>query len=92
MFKPRLARWKDDTAAISRVYETFLSEFPLCYGYWEKYATHKARLCTIDKVIEVYEEAVKAATYSVDLWTNYCSFAMQFYKDLDDVRRYFKFE
>lgn len=84
-----LLQLQDDSGATSRVYESFLSEYPLCYGYWEKYANHKARLCSVDQAVEVYEEAVKVATYSVNLWANYCSFGMQFYEDLDDVRRYY---
>ncbi|CAA6665292.1 unnamed protein product [Spirodela intermedia] len=84
-----LLQLQDDNSAISRVYESFLSEYPLCYGYWEKYANHKARF-SVDQAVEVYEEAVKVATYSVNLWANYCSFGMQFYEDLDDVRRLYE--
>ena len=79
---------QDDIEAISRAYESFLSEYPLCYGFWKKYANHKARLSSVDRVVDVYEEAVKVAPYSVDLWADYCSFGEQLYEDLGDVRRY----
>ncbi|GAV79580.1 hypothetical protein CFOL_v3_23045 [Cephalotus follicularis] len=80
----------DDLEKICLVYDSFLSEFPLCHGYWRKYADHKARLCTIDKVVEVFERAVQSATYSVGLWVDYCSFSMLVFEDPNDVRRLFK--
>lgn len=80
----------DDIEMIGLVYDSFLAEFPLCYGYWRKYAGHKARLCTIDKVVEVFERAVQSATYSVDVWFHYCSLSMTTFEDPHDVRRLFK--
>ncbi|PIA41432.1 hypothetical protein AQUCO_02200089v1 [Aquilegia coerulea] len=79
-----------DIEKISLVYENFLSEFPLCYGYWRKYAGHKARLCTVEKVVEVYERSVQSATYSIDLWVDYCSFGMLLFEDPVNVRRLFE--
>lgn len=78
---------QNDTERIFSVYDAFLSEFPLCYGYWKKYADHRARLGTIDKVVEVYERAVQSATYSVGLWVNYCSFGMLLFEDPVGIRR-----
>ncbi|KAK1297602.1 hypothetical protein QJS10_CPB15g01113 [Acorus calamus] len=80
----------NDIQQLSLVYDSFLSKFPLCYAYWRKYASHKARLCTIDKVIEVHERAVQSATYSVDVWVDYCGSAMLLFDDLADVRRLFE--
>ncbi|KAL6505253.1 hypothetical protein OROGR_025070 [Orobanche gracilis] len=75
---------------IRKVYSTFLTEFPLCYGYWKKYADHEARLSSLDKVAEVYEQAVQGVTYSVDMWLHYCVFAIGTYGDLDTIRRLFE--
>ncbi|CAK8543657.1 unnamed protein product [Lathyrus sativus] len=75
---------------IRRVYDAFLAEFPLCYGYWKKYADHEARLSSADKVVEVYERAVQGVTYSVDMWLHYCIFAISTYGDSDTVRRLFE--
>ncbi|CAA7390579.1 unnamed protein product [Spirodela intermedia] len=75
---------------IRGVYDAFLSEFPLCYGYWKKYADHEGRLGTVDKVVEVYERAVLAVTYSVDIWLHYCEFAIPTYDDPDTIRRLFE--
>ncbi|XP_057507970.1 pre-mRNA-processing factor 39-1-like isoform X2 [Actinidia eriantha] len=75
---------------IRKVYDAFLAEFPLCYGYWKKYADHEARLGSIEKVVEVYEQAVQGVTYSVDIWLHYCVFAINTYGDLETIRRLFE--
>ncbi|KAM3213756.1 hypothetical protein ACQJBY_066269 [Aegilops geniculata] len=74
---------------IRKVYDAFLAEFPLCFGYWKKYADHEGRLDGVNKVFEVYERAVLAVTYSVDIWCNYCQFAISTYNDPDVIRRLF---
>ncbi|KAJ7977177.1 Pre-mRNA-processing factor 39 [Quillaja saponaria] len=81
---------EDNILKIRKVYDSFLAEFPLCYGYWKKYADHEARLGSIDKVVEVYERAVQGVTYSVDIWLHYCIFAISTYGDPDIVRRLFE--
>ncbi|KAL3647698.1 hypothetical protein CASFOL_008666 [Castilleja foliolosa] len=73
-----------------KVYDTFLAEFPLCYGYWKKYADHEARLGSVDKVVEVYERAVQGVTYSVDMWLHYCVFAIGTYGDPETIRGLFE--
>ncbi|XP_020681278.1 uncharacterized protein LOC110098711 isoform X2 [Dendrobium catenatum] len=80
----------DDIQKICFVYDSFLSEFPLCYGYWTRYAGHKARICTLNEVDELYERAVKIASYSVHLWLSYCNFAISSFEDPSDVRRLFQ--
>ncbi|KAE9602926.1 hypothetical protein Lal_00050182 [Lupinus albus] len=82
--------YPDDTEKICLVYDNFLSEFPLCYGYWRKYAAHMTHLCTIDKVVEIFEQAVSAATYSVGMWVDYCTFAISAFEDPSDIRRLFQ--
>ncbi|RVX19353.1 Pre-mRNA-processing factor 39 [Vitis vinifera] len=81
---------EDNILKIRRVYDAFLAEFPLCYGYWKKYADHEARLGSIEKVVEVYERAVQGVTYSVDIWLHYCIFAISTYGDPDTIRRLFE--
>ncbi|KAL6271342.1 hypothetical protein ACE6H2_028253 [Prunus campanulata] len=81
---------EDNILKIQKVYDAFLAEFPLCYGYWKKYADHEARLGSIDKVVEVFERAVQGVTYSVDIWLHYCIFAISTYGDPDTVRRLFE--
>ncbi|XP_059626092.1 pre-mRNA-processing factor 39-1 [Cornus florida] len=81
---------EDNILKIRKVYDAFLAEFPLCYGYWKKYADHEARLGSIDKVVDVYERAVQGVTYSVDIWLHYCIFAISTYGDPDTIRRLFE--
>lgn len=75
---------------IRKVYDAFLAEFPLCYGYWKKYADHEARSGSAEKIVEVYERAVQAVTYSVDIWMHYAIFAMSTYEDPETIRRLFE--
>jgi hypothetical protein len=79
---------QDNILKIQAAYDTFLAEFPLCYGYWKKYADHEARLGTPEKIVEVYERAVKAVTYSVDIWMHFCTYAMEKFDDPEKTRRY----
>ncbi|KAL9329484.1 hypothetical protein ACSQ67_004487 [Phaseolus vulgaris] len=79
----------DDVEKICLVYNNFLSEFPLCHGYWRKYAAHMSCISTTDKVVEVFEKAVLAATFSVSVWFDYCSFGMSAFEDPSDIRRLF---
>ncbi|XP_008235600.1 PREDICTED: pre-mRNA-processing factor 39 isoform X2 [Prunus mume] len=81
---------EDNILKIQKVYDAFLAEFPLCYGYWKKYADHEARLGSMDKVVEVFERAVQGVTYSVDIWLHYCIFSISTYGDPDTVRRLFE--
>ncbi|KAM4070133.1 hypothetical protein ACB094_12G141500 [Castanea mollissima] len=81
---------QENILKIRKVYDAFLAEFPLCYGYWKKYADHEAHLGSIDKVVEVYEQAVQGVTYSVDIWLHYCIFAIGAYQDPDTIRRLFE--
>ncbi|CAH8383569.1 unnamed protein product [Eruca vesicaria subsp. sativa] len=80
----------DDIEKLCLVYDAFLLEFPLCYGYWRKYAYHKIQLCTLEDAVEVFERAIQAATYSVDVWLDYCTFAVAAYQDHHDVCRLFE--
>ncbi|KAG3163188.1 hypothetical protein PI126_g5652 [Phytophthora idaei] len=76
--------------AVETTYDRFLAEFPLCFGYWNKYAQYEHRLgsrtredglgtvATLaeakQKACEVYERGVVAVRYSVDMWMKYCEF------------------
>ncbi|CAM8971238.1 unnamed protein product [Rhodiola kirilowii] len=81
---------EDNIVKIRKVYDAFMSEFPLCYGYWKKYADHEARFGSTEKVVEVYERAVQGVTYSVDIWLHYCNFTISTFGDQETVRRLFE--
>lgn len=78
---------QDNIVKIRKVYDAFMSKFPLCYGYWKKYADHEARLGSTEKVVEVYERAVQGVTYSVDIWLHNCTFTINTFGDQETVRR-----
>ncbi|KAF2282812.1 hypothetical protein GH714_043103 [Hevea brasiliensis] len=82
--------YPDNIEKICLAYDSFLSKFPLCYGYWRKYINHKIRLCTVDKVVEAFERAVLSATYSVDMWIDYCNFGRMVFEDPSDVQSFKK--
>ncbi|XP_030480447.2 pre-mRNA-processing factor 39-2 isoform X1 [Cannabis sativa] len=82
--------YPDNIEKICLVYDSFLSEFPLCHGYWRRYAGHKARLCDVGEVVEVFERALQLATYSVGVWVDYCNFSMLAFEDPSDIRRLFR--
>lgn len=72
---------------IEKAYDVFLGEFPLCYGYWKKYADHETKLGSPEKTVDVYERAVKSVTYSVDIWMHYCAYAMEKFDSPENTRR-----
>jgi pre-mRNA-processing factor 39 len=80
--------FQNNILKIQEVYDAFLVEFPLCFGYSKKYADHVGRLDGANRVTEVFEQAVLAGTYSVDIWYNYCQFAISTYEDPEIIRRY----
>jgi pre-mRNA-processing factor 39 len=65
-----------DLEKISKAYDGFLGEFPLCYVYWKKYADHMGQLTgNVDEnaAVRVYERAVCAAPHCVEIWAHYCT-------------------
>jgi len=54
----------------------FLQEYPLCYGYWKKYADSALKHRGIEAAIGIYERGLEAVHNSVDLWCHYLTFRM----------------
>ncbi|CAK9139278.1 unnamed protein product [Ilex paraguariensis] len=78
---------KDNIEKISSVYNSFLSKYPLCHVYWRRYADHYTRLCSVEKAVEIFEQAVETVTYCVALWVDYCNFSISVFEDPSDVHR-----
>lgn len=57
------------------LYEHFLCEFPLCWGYWKRLADLQTRMCGAESGLNVYVKALKLAPACVDLWVHYCQTA-----------------
>lgn len=72
---------------IRAIYDQFLSHFPLCYGYWKKYADAESRVGDPAKVHPVYERGAAAVPYSVDMWLNYVSYFLGATEDEEAIRR-----
>eukprot|EP00940_MAST-03C_sp_MAST-3C-sp2_P000074 g74.t1 len=65
-------------------FEEFLKLFPLCYGYWQKYASYTSKSDIQDakgRIRDIYERAVAAVAPSVDMWTNYLTYLEQSFYD-----------
>ncbi|KAJ3208853.1 hypothetical protein HDU82_001824 [Entophlyctis luteolus] len=68
------------------VYDGFLAKFPLCFGYWKKYADSALRLEGTEKADEVFERGVTAIQNSIDLWNHYIQFKLDKSDDVDAIR------
>ncbi|KAM4621804.1 pre-mRNA-processing factor 39 isoform 1-T1 [Polymixia lowei] len=57
--------------ASRRALGAFLARYPLCYGYWKKFADLERRAGYNSKAEEVCVEGLQAIPLSVDLWIHY---------------------
>ncbi|EGC40169.1 hypothetical protein DICPUDRAFT_25624, partial [Dictyostelium purpureum] len=80
----------NDIEKIRKVYSEFLNEFPLCFLYWKRYADHEYAHNNAPKAIQVFEEAVKAVSHSVDIWLNYVTHLIDKSHPVDQIREVFK--
>ncbi|CAI2186839.1 8955_t:CDS:10 [Funneliformis geosporum] len=73
------------------VFDQFLAKFPLCFGYWKKYADFEFTIQGATEAEKIYERGVAAIANSVDLWTQYCAFRIEHYPDdLEAIRGLFE--
>ena len=68
---------------IVEAFDMFLQEYPLCYGYWKKYADATMKHIGVVAATDVYERGLAAVPYSVDLWSHYVTFRIT--KTSDDA-------
>uniref|UniRef100_A0AAQ4PTM4 Si:ch211-114c17.1 n=1 Tax=Gasterosteus aculeatus aculeatus TaxID=481459 RepID=A0AAQ4PTM4_GASAC len=57
--------------ASRRALAAFLTRYPLCYGYWKKFADLERRAGFNNKAEEVCVQGLQAIPLSVDLWIHY---------------------
>ncbi|XP_030369688.1 pre-mRNA-processing factor 39 [Scaptodrosophila lebanonensis] len=62
---------ESDAEAAREAYDTFLSHYPYCYGYWRKYADYEKRKGIKANCYTVFERGLEAIPLSVDLWIHY---------------------
>lgn len=77
-----------DIGRIRPVYDAFLAEYPLCYGYWKKYADAEAKYVSLQEASLVYDRGVAAVPYSVDLWGHYAMHKQKAAAPVEEVERY----
>ncbi|GER26016.1 pre-mRNA-processing factor 39 [Striga asiatica] len=83
-------KYPEDISTISLAYDTLLSKFPLCHWHLEKYAYHKAKLCSPQEAVNIYERGLGMGMYSVGFWVDYFTFGAACFGDPEDVRRLFR--
>ncbi|EDW81510.1 uncharacterized protein Dwil_GK12105 [Drosophila willistoni] len=62
---------ESDAEAAREAYDTFLSHYPYCYGYWRKYADYEKRKGIKANCYKVFERGLESIPLSVDLWIHY---------------------
>eukprot|EP00210_Caulerpa_lentillifera_P000013 g12.t1 len=77
----------DDMEKIIEVFDKFLAEYPLCYGYWKKYADATERHNGLHAAMSIYERGIQSVSYSVDLWSHYLTFQINKIGQMPDVIR-----
>ncbi|KAF9994893.1 hypothetical protein BGZ79_000328 [Entomortierella chlamydospora] len=70
---------------VRTIYDAFLNQFPLCFGYWKKYSDLEFLAKGVEGAIEIFERGVKSISNSVDLWVQYCSFVIEHKPDDRDA-------
>ncbi|KAH7132422.1 hypothetical protein B0J11DRAFT_600954 [Dendryphion nanum] len=80
----------DAIELLRKVYDAFLSKFPLFFGYWKKYADYEFAIGGTEAAEMVYERGVACNPTSVDLWVHFCQFRMNTCHDNVIVRELFK--
>jgi hypothetical protein len=78
---------QDDVQHVRSAYDAFLAEFPLCYGYWKRYAEAERRHGSTDAAAAVYERGVAATPYSTELWVAYVSLLLATDAETETVHR-----
>lgn len=76
----------DELERLRGVYEAFLASYPLCFGYWKKFADAENRHQNIEAALSVYERGVSATPYSMDLWGHYATYKKNNGGSPEDVR------
>lgn len=76
-----------DIGRIRQVYDAFLAEYPLCYGYWKKYADAEAKYVSLEEASTVYDRGVAAVPYSVDLWGHYAMHKQKAGAAVEEIER-----
>ncbi|KAJ3344106.1 PRP39 pre-mRNA processing factor 39 [Gonapodya sp. JEL0774] len=72
------------------VYDHFLAKFPLCFGYWKKYADLEMAVEGAQVAEGIFERGIQSIHNSTELWTHYITFKIEHTKDDDKIRELFE--
>ncbi|KAI9356608.1 hypothetical protein BD770DRAFT_322984 [Pilaira anomala] len=75
----------ENITRLESVYDSFLSKFPLCFGYWKKYSDWELAVHGDEGAEKIFERGVVAIHNSVDLWSQYINFKMSHSASNDDI-------
>ncbi|RWS24439.1 pre-mRNA-processing factor 39-like isoform X3, partial [Leptotrombidium deliense] len=81
---------EDDIEDINEVYHAFLTHYPLCFGYWNKWADITLAKCGIQNCEQVFRMAVKAFPNSIEIWIHYLTMFSNLNKDNKEVMTTFQ--
>jgi pre-mRNA-processing factor 39 len=76
-----------DLGKLREAYDEFLSEYPLCYGYWKKYADSEHKHGSTEMAKAVIERGVAAVPNSVELWVHYSNYLNTIGATPSEIRR-----
>ncbi|EFP10840.1 hypothetical protein CRE_31058 [Caenorhabditis remanei] len=61
----------EDVEYAREKYRAFLSRYPNCYGFWQKYAEYEKKMGNIAEAKAVWEKGIISIPLSIDLWLGY---------------------
>ena len=77
-------------AQLREAYNNLLSAWPLCYGYWKRFADFEVEQGSVERASEVYERALVLGSYCVEIWAHYGAHATAYWQRPEDVRALFE--
>jgi len=76
-----------DITEMRKAFSALLAEFPLCFGYWQKWSNQELK-ADEKKAFEVLEQGVQATPHSHELWHFYADLTSK-HRDENEARSIF---
>ncbi|KAI9467961.1 MAG: hypothetical protein EXX96DRAFT_597540 [Benjaminiella poitrasii] len=80
----------ENITRLENVYDSFLAKFPLCFGYWKKYADWELAARGDESAEKIFERGVAAIHNSIDLWNQYIDFKLSRSTPNDEMESLFE--
>ncbi|KAI8875489.1 hypothetical protein K501DRAFT_289347 [Backusella circina FSU 941] len=75
----------ENVTRLESVFDGFLEKFPLCFGYWRKYADWELAVHGDAGAEKIYERGIAAIFNSIDLWNQYLDFKLAHTQSNDEI-------